>query len=250
MNTSSSITHLRKLIKTTIGSLFFMGLVMLFSYPVAHAAVLKIDPTTGRLLGATGVNVSGTLYNVDFLDGHCATLFSGCDSESDFIFTTVTSAAAASQALLDQVFLDTAQGNFDTDPTLTNGIGAFNFSARIHTPYDLAPLSTIQPSFFSARAVNVNMRDTDPLAAFAGDFVEIAGGPRGGLIGSTHDLFDTAILGGTVYAVWNYAFPVTSTVPEPGSLALVALAATALVATRRKKPACARGLRDPSETLA
>ena len=89
-----------------------------------------IDIQGGVLMGATGVSVGGSLYDVSFKDGTCADLFNGCDDASDFFFpvsdistpTLVASEAMmASQALLDQVFIDSALGDFDSDPTLTNG---------------------------------------------------------------------------------------------------------------------------------
>lgn len=194
--------------------------------------LLRIDPTTSELLGATGVNVGGALYDVDFLDGYCFTLFSGCDSESDFIFTTLATAAVASQALLDQVFVDGAEGRFDTDPTLTRGIGDFGFSARISTPYDLATPFRGRNSFFAASAVNSQTAGSD------GDFVQVVGG-RGGLLGSTIDFFDTKILENMVYAVWRFAPAEKATVPEPGSLLLLGTGGILLVASRRK---ASRGL--------
>ena len=48
-------------------------------------------------------------------------LFGGCDQASDFTFTDTTSANAAAQALLDQVFTDSGAGQFDTMTQLTNG---------------------------------------------------------------------------------------------------------------------------------
>jgi hypothetical protein len=86
----------------------------------ASAATLNV--VGGQLLGASGVNVGGNLYDVEFLDGSCIALFDGCDSASDFTFNTSAEAVLASQSLLDQVFVDGVLGNFDTTPDLTVGI--------------------------------------------------------------------------------------------------------------------------------
>ena len=99
----------------------------------ASAAVLQVSGD--ELIGALGVNVNGTLYNVEFVEGTCAALFSGCDQPSDFAFTTQAEADAASQALLDQVLIDGPQGNFDTQPTLT-----FGCEPNTQAPY-CAPLT-------------------------------------------------------------------------------------------------------------
>src|SRR5262245_51552264 len=66
------------------------------------APTLVVNGTT--LTGARNVDVNGTLYDVDFLDGTCVAIFSGCNAISDFTFQSDLSAQAASQALLDQVF--------------------------------------------------------------------------------------------------------------------------------------------------
>ena len=81
--------------------------------PAASAATLTMD-ASGILIGATGVTVGGTLYDVVFVDTTCIAAFSGCDSNTDFTFTTESAAISAAQALLDQVFLDGASGNFDS----------------------------------------------------------------------------------------------------------------------------------------
>ena len=52
----------------------------------------------------------GNLYDVQFLDGSCISLFNGCDDVSDFTFQTQAAAILASQALLDQVLLDGGGG--------------------------------------------------------------------------------------------------------------------------------------------
>lgn len=90
----------------------------------AQAATLNV--VDGQLMGASGVIVDGTAYNVQFLDGACTELFNGCDDASDFIWQTRDAAILASQALLDQVFLDVPQGLFDDSPNLTNGCNSLH----------------------------------------------------------------------------------------------------------------------------
>jgi hypothetical protein len=93
-------------------------IVLLLTGTGANAATLNV--VGGELHGASGVIVDGSSYDVAFLDGTCIDLFSGCDAVSDFTFQSQSAAVLASQALLDQVFLDGAN-LFDTDPALTNG---------------------------------------------------------------------------------------------------------------------------------
>ncbi len=80
------------------------------------AAVIRQFDNAGVLTGATGVVVSGDLYNVRFASGTCSNLFSGCDSASDFKFISDVDARAASIVLLSSVFYD-----FRTLPLRVNG---------------------------------------------------------------------------------------------------------------------------------
>ncbi len=100
---------------------------------LASALLLQID-STGQLTGATEVDVLGSLYDVEFIGGSCISSFGGCDESSDFIFITRADAIAASNALLTQVLLDSALGQFDYDPALTYGCSDWHQCA-IMTPY-------------------------------------------------------------------------------------------------------------------
>ncbi len=103
---------------------------------VSQAATLNV--IDGILYGAAGVEVDGTLYDVQFVDGPCITFFSGCDEASDFVFSTQSSATAAAQALLDQVFLDGPDGLFDSRPYLTAGCAESvpnPYVCAVSTPY-------------------------------------------------------------------------------------------------------------------
>ena len=82
--------------------------------PEAQAAVILNVDGSGQLIGAQNVDVGGTLYDVEFVDGTCIALFDACDDLSDFTFTTAAAAHLASTALLDQVFI----GAFDDFPIL------------------------------------------------------------------------------------------------------------------------------------
>lgn len=139
----------------TFGRLVFFVLPLLgiASMPVKSAT---LDVSNGQLFGAFGVEIDGSYYDVEFLDGSCAQNFPPCNSVSNFDFQTFEDAAAASQALLDQVLLDTALGNFDSDPELVNGCGDVT-NCNVQSPY-----STLFGLVTSAAAFNLSPDQSQP----------------------------------------------------------------------------------------
>lgn len=101
----------------------------------APASAATLNVVDGQLFGATNIDVSGTLYNVEFVDGSCAVIFSDCDDVGDFPFDSLGEAEAASSALLVQVIIDGPEGNFDSNPGLTNGVIAGGAFASILSPF-------------------------------------------------------------------------------------------------------------------
>ena len=59
------------------------------------AVILNVDSVSGQLLGAEKVDVNGTLFDVEFLDGLCVDLIKGCDGTDSFVFQTFEEAEAA-----------------------------------------------------------------------------------------------------------------------------------------------------------
>jgi len=171
-------------------SVFLLG-------PAPAQGVPTLQVSGGILMGATGVDVDGTLYDVSFLDGSCVALFADCDSLADFTFTDQATADHASQALLDQVFLaeGTPSTAFDTYPPLTFGCEDFTHC------YVFTPFMIISP--------------TEILSSFAFNDVpsgfDYVGGPF-----HTDPNGDTTLHPEVVYAVWT-----PSAVPEPTSIVLL-----------------------------
>ena len=99
----------------------------------AQASAVQIVNGGGILTGATGVTVNGLLHDLEFVDGTCASLFDGCDAVNNFNFTTEAGAGAATQALLDQVSLDSGLGTFDSKPVLT--LGCSGTTCQVFTPH-------------------------------------------------------------------------------------------------------------------
>lgn len=188
------------------------------SSPGRAAVILDIDSGTGKLLGARNVDVSGTLYNVRFLDGACADLFSGCDQTSDFDFATTAEARDAAQALLDQVFIDSIFGGFDSAPSLTFGCG---------WPGDC---DSFIPTGLTDRYVDGSL-----LA-----YPAIVGGVAINYVsGSDQDAATTFFSTGGLYfhtnsTSWNFArFTLSqAAVPEPGGAGLFLVAGLALLVIR------------------
>jgi len=182
----------------------FLPLVVLtlgLTVTSAHASAILVVNGSGILTGATGVDVGGTLYDVTFVDGSCAVVFDGCDdAATDFTFTTQADALAASQALLDQVFLDGGQGNFDSSPNLTFGCTASLCQAL--TPFEFLDLGG--PLFLEfGVAQNTSFSDGTGIQGIA---------PFPDTTNATTD----------VYARWTPSAD-TTPVPEPSSLTLLSL---------------------------
>jgi hypothetical protein len=160
---------------------------------------------SGILTGATGVNVGGKQYDVEFVDGTCVALFTGCDSPSDFTFTTAADADVASQALLDQVLLDTGVGAFDSNPALTFGCSS-SVVCFVDTPYAV-------PGLVDFRSAKNNASGPDELGLLS--------------LVVTKDTTDLTL---DVMARWSPS--PSAPVPEPASLTLLGLGLAGMGARR------------------
>ncbi len=205
------MSSLKKLIAA---SAIAVALMCGWSQQSNAALMLDVD-MSGNLLGVTGLNVGGTLWDVMFMDGTCAALFGGCDMDSDFAFNSQADAEAAAQALLADVFMDGGLGNFDTDPGLTNGCpGSSNCGVFI--PFD------ILNSGLSVLAQN-DISD-------AADQTQIP-------FGSVAEYNSAVTRNDRTWGVFKNPRP--AGIPEPASLALFGTGLATLVFARRRirKPA-------------
>ncbi len=192
----------------------FVTLLILASW-LSPSQAATLDIRNGVLFGATGVTANGLEYDVSFVGDSCISLFDGCDEETDFFFNDPDLAHEANIALDSQVFVDSALGNFDSEPYLTNGCTHFR-DCGILTPTDVSG-AYIEGRFL----LNSSIEGRDsPNGVFS-----VVG--RAADFGSDNYPFNT-------YAVWS------AVVPIPAAFWLLGSALLGLVPLRR-------GLRDTGD---
>jgi hypothetical protein len=173
------------------------------------AATLTVSG--GILTGATNVDVAGAFYDVAFIGGTCAAVFTGCDDPAtDFAFTTQAAAVAAAQALIDQVLLDVpGLGNFDSIPSLTSGCTLATHCSVV-TPYGLSGIFLLGGA--ALNQLNTDVDVTAPISALNSDFS-----------------------GAYTLARWTPSPAAPTPVPEPASLTLLGVGLAGAAAARRRR---------------
>jgi hypothetical protein len=162
--------------------------------------------SNGQLMGATDVLVDGTLYDVNFVEGSCASVWTGCDEASDFVWQNKEVALLSVVALMEQVFTN----SYDVDPSLTNGCshsGICNIWGTYWNDY--------QNAAYRSRFMNYDVESSDAAVV---DGVQY------------YLSFDSSSWNTDVNARWAVA-----EVPEPSTLAIFALGLMVLATRRFKK---------------
>jgi hypothetical protein len=160
-----------KKFKSTVLSILIVVSAAVLSLSQAQATPILITDNN-QLLGANGIEINGSFFDVRFVDGTCADLFGVC-SRGNFQFQTQADGFAAAAALLNQVFGSTAGSLFDINPTLTFGC-TNTIVCQILIPTTIFPGSLLSNAIAqnnngigTSSGFTVNIRTTDNLASQA-----------------------------------------------------------------------------------
>lgn len=209
--------------KSFLVSVYFSLLCIGLSCSSVFATTLTIDNNSGELVGATHVLVNGVYYDVEFVNGTAEELYSGGQGYN-FTFTDQGAAGNASNALLEQVFIDTDQEDFDSDPTLTFGIDYLY--GDVMTPYYSVYnyiSQTVNVFFLSAHNAGLLNDGTNNYPYYDG-VVSI----------SADEASDTSNDNSRVYTIWTVSTDPPS-VPEPTTILLLGTGLLGFTGLIRKK---------------
>ena len=185
-------------------SVRYLALLLVLASSTASSALIQVD-VDGQLVGASGVEVNGELFDVEFVEGSCVTLFNGCDSDL-FAFRTSDDAIAAGNALLSQVFIDSLS-LFDTNPSLTLGCDR-DSSCRVEIPFALT-----NPAFLLGAPQSIRVASVTNEAIEFSDRV----------FATPETITAFATVDNTGASSTFARFTQATAVPEPGMFAFVAV---------------------------
>lgn len=183
--------------------------VVMGAAPFDAQAGVILDFSDGQLRGARNIDVNGALFDVRFVEGTCVALFNGCDEDSDFVFQTEIEGNQAADALLNQVFLDSSEGMFDTFPELTFGCES-TAKCQLLFPYE----ARTSRQYRQIRVKNGGRGTSN-------GFQDLFANPS----------FDTSGDPDEVFAIFTRSMPIS----EPSALALFSIGLLGLAITRRRR---------------
>jgi hypothetical protein len=208
-----------------------------------------VDPATGKLTGATEVQIfiavdddvpdDGAIqcFNVEFTDSRCHDAIPGCSNGNAFVIPNSPSARNAVQALLDQVLQDGPsagpEDDFDSDPTLTRGCEDSPDSCDLYVPYRYDAVDDM----LNQVAVNDAAPSPDSTVFTRG---ELTSNPTGDVADINWTSTYLPTTRGTDNATWAVFSPCPNQpVPEPSSViyllyGLAGLVAVSVVRARSK----------------
>ncbi len=206
--------------------------VCLAIYQQVSAAQLVIE--NGELMGANNVTVNGTDYNVRFVEGSALSLYN-TDGTWHLMFNSWSDALQAAQAL-DEVFVDTGDYSFDSDPLLTHGISetTVNEQPFAHEGYILVPYRVFTSGlsqYEKTYVQNAYFLNSAPVVS-----TDTAGGIKQFEVGvdmTDGGEYDWATI--YVYTTWSLSgTPYINPVPVPASFLLLVTGLIGLAGFNRK----------------
>lgn len=195
---------------------------LIFGVQANAAPILLV--ADGVLTGANNVAVNGVFYDVRFADGTCFSVFNGCSVEA-FAFRSPESAVAAANSLLEQVFVDGPDGQFDSNPSSIAGCPVSPFPyCSVFIPADIRFGLFVDAGYLSNHSSdqsNVDFTDYLSISVFEDT--------------SNYETITYAIFSSAANPPKSPDTPPTVDVPEPTSVTLFGLAMAGLAFNRRRK---------------